>query len=60
MMKYKTIKISESLHDELKKFCVKYGLKLNQSCELWLKSHMLLAAEYDKDFKEQIKPNESK
>lgn len=47
-MKYKTIKISEELHKKIKKFCDEEGLKLNQSCELWLGSQILYAMEYAK------------
>jgi type II secretory pathway component PulJ len=35
-MKYKTIKISESLHKEIKTACKKNGQKLNWWCEIAL------------------------
>ena len=42
-MTYKTIKISESLHQEIKKFCNEEGLKLNEWCERWLKSQLTVS-----------------
>ena len=46
MTNYKTIKISEDLHKRIKAFCDQEGLKLNQSCELWLEAQILYAIEY--------------
>ena len=42
-MKYKTIKISETLHERIKKFCDENGMKLNKSCEKWLESNIIYA-----------------
>lgn len=47
MTKYKTIKVSESLHKKLKKFCAKHGLKLNEWCERWLENQMTVS---ERDF----------
>ncbi len=41
IMKYKTIKINEDFHKELKSFCEKENLKLNKWCETQLKESLL-------------------
>lgn len=39
--KYKTIKISESVHEEIKKACNRYGQKLGWWCEVALLNSMV-------------------
>lgn len=46
IMKYKTIKISEKLHTELKNFCNAENLKLNKWCEDVLIGELKYAKEY--------------
>jgi hypothetical protein len=41
-MKFKTIKISETLHEKIKRFCDGKGLKINQTCEMWLQYNIHL------------------
>jgi hypothetical protein len=50
-MKYKSIKISEELHKQIKTFCDANGYKINQSCELWLKSHIICLKTYENEEK---------
>ncbi len=47
-MKIKTIKIDETLHLKIKKFCDEQNLKLNKWCESSLGDALLYAKEYSK------------
>lgn len=46
-MSYKTIKISEDFHTELKKHCDERNLKLNAFCEMLIQSGFLYEKEYN-------------
>lgn len=48
-MGYKTIKISEEFHAELKKHCIDRNLKLNAFCEMLIQSGFLYEKEYKLD-----------
>jgi len=48
VMKFKTLKINEHLHTDIKKFCNEENLKMNKWCEDMLDGALKYATEYSK------------